>query len=258
MYSIFVDTHCHLDNPCFKDRRESIVENCIADKVKAIINPAITAANWNDVMGVSKTFATVKPALGLHPCFISEHTEDNLQQLNDLLTTNKQVIAIGEIGLDYYNSKENREQQLLYFIAQMELARNHDLPVIIHCRKAHEDMLNVVKKFQGCRGIIHAYSGSYEEAVKYLDLGYKLGFGGAAINPKAKKYRQLLRKIPPETIVLETDAPDMAPYFNSYPYNTPENLPRIAAELAAIAGIDTEELAEHCLKNSMFLLAESR
>lgn len=245
----FIDTHCHLDNPCFDPYRESIVKSCESKNIE-IINPAILHEDWQRILNISKKYKIIKPALGLHPLFAKQHKPEHLKKLEEI-TSISDICALGEIGLDFYNGRDEETIQTHFFTQQLEMAKDYQLPVLIHCRKAHDEMIDILEEINLPHGgIIHAFSGNIQQAEKYIRLGFMLGFGGISISPKAKKYHNILKQIPKQNLVLETDAPDMKPYFSDLKFNTPENLPRICKELAEILSISTDELSDICYKNS--------
>jgi TatD DNase family protein len=247
MRHYFTDTHCHLDFPVFDHDRELILERCLTNNINAIVVPGVTAEHWPRVLSLctkengNKEIASKlnanKPkllsALGLHPCFIEQHQGDDLQHLRQLCEMNN-LSAIGEIGLDYYLKTLDRDTQRYYFTRQLEIASEYHLPVLIHARKSHAEIIKLLKSFPEINGIIHAYSGSYEQAMEFLKLDFKLGFGGAFTYPGAKKLRSLTKKLPLGAWVLETDAPDMSPVLHHQQRNSPEYLSEIALAFFAL------------------------
>jgi len=146
----------------------------------------------------------------------------------------KELSAIGEIGLDYFVKQLDKSQQLFYFEQQLHLANKYSLPVIIHARKSHQDILQLLKKYVPTKGIIHAFNGSEVQAKQYIELGFKLGFGGAFTNPRARHLRQLVAELPLTSMVLETDAPDMLPFFDNLQRNSPENIIGIFKDFSSL------------------------
>jgi len=238
MIHYLTDTHCHLDFPVFEQDRKQILEHCRTENINAIVVPGVTAEHWPRVLSVCKTPYASKPdllpALGLHPCFLQQHHPDNLQQLYEQCKTGS-LSAIGEIGLDFYVKTLDRDKQRYYFTRQLEIACEYNLPVLIHARKSHAEVIKYLKSYPDINGIIHAYSGSYEQAREFLKLNFKLGFGGAFTYPGAKKLRSLVKKLPLDAWVLETDAPDMSPLKHHQQRNSPEYLTEIASEFFLLA-----------------------
>lgn len=225
-----IDSHCHLDFPVFDDDRSLILKNCQANKIDAIIVPGVCHKDWQHLLTVCHQQAMLFPALGLHPCFTEHHNNEDLDRL-DKLCASESLIAIGEIGLDFWIKDSDKDAQRHYFSEQLQIAAQYQLPVLIHARKSHDEVIKYLKhNALSSRGIIHAYSGSYEQAREYLKLGFKLGFGGAFTYPKATKLRSLLAKLPIDAWVLETDAPDMSPVKHHGERNSPQYLTEIVQE----------------------------
>lgn len=247
-----IDTHCHLDFSVFDADRQTILQACRDNHIDRIIIPGVCRKDWQKILylcsqKVSAQKTLLYPAVGLHPCFVEQHHLSDLHYLNQLCTElnvnnvvqdkalqNKALVAIGEIGLDFFSKKIDKKKQYYYFSEQLDIAVQHHLPVLIHARKSHNDVLNFLSKRPSIKGIIHAYSGSYEQAKEYLKQGFKLGFGGAFTYPQATKLRSLVAKLPLEAWVLETDAPDMSPVLHSGEKNSPQYLHEIAHEFAML------------------------
>jgi len=234
---MLIDTHCHLDFPLFDHDRELILNNCRKQDIGSIIVPGVCSRDWQTLLTLCRQYDLLYPALGLHPCFVQHHTDDDLSRLSQLCLNEApdvSLMAVGEIGLDYYilqkkaDASFSKEQQQYFFSEQLNIAEQHQLPVLIHARKSHEDVIRLLKEHPSLRGIIHAYSGSYEQAKEYIKLGFKLGFGGAFTYPNAMKLRSLVAKLPIDAWVFETDAPDMSPLEHHGERNSPQYLNEIA------------------------------
>ena len=244
------DSHCHLNFSDFDTDRSQVIENCTNVGISGICIPATQSADWNDLIRPQAP-AELRQyvALGLHPCFLREHKEHDIDLLDELLSQNhSHVVAVGETGLDFYEcaqSEQQRVQQQALFFQHVILSKKHQLPLIIHARKSHDQVLKILRQIKPeAGGIIHAYSGSEQQAKQYIDLGFKLGFGGGITYPRARKTRQLASSLPMDSIVLETDAPDMP--LNGFQglRNTPEQLPLVAKCLAQLRKISSIEVAE--------------
>ena len=244
-----IDTHCHLDVTDFDHDREQVLKNCRDKGISKIIVPAIEAKSWNKVLDLCKAEEGLYPALGLHPVFIQHHHSKNLIQLEQLLETSS-TVAIGEIGLDFYIKELDQQQQLELFEAQLVIAINHDLPVILHVRKAHDQVLKLLKKMKLKGGFCHAFNGSYQQAEQYLELGFKLGFGGTLTYENSTKIHRLAKTLPLDAIVLETDAPDMVVESHRGQRNSPEYILESLTALASIRNEDIETIAEQTTKNA--------
>ncbi len=251
-----LDTHCHLDFSIFDNERPAIIQACRDADIHRIIVPGVCRKNWQRILSLCEQETILYPALGLHPCFINEHDKSDLEQLNQLCSVNKSLIAIGEIGLDYFIKEADKKNQLFYFSEQLAIAAYYKLPVLIHARKSHNDILHALREYPSLRGIIHAYSGSYEQAKEYLKQGFKLGFGGAFTYPKATRLRSLLPRLPVEAWVLETDAPDMSPVNHQGEKNSPQYLPEIAREFALLYGakVDFSQIMRQLQHNTREIL----
>jgi TatD DNase family protein len=229
----FIDSHCHLDFPVFDDDRTLILETCKALNFTAILIPGVCRKDWQHLIELCQKNDLLVPAIGLHPCFINAHHTGDLDLLEQLCQS-EPIVALGEMGLDYFILKNKADDhnsakntQIFYFSQQLKIATQYQLPVLIHARKSHEQVIQQLKNNRSLCGIIHAYSGSYEQAKEYLKLGFKLGFGGAFTYPNATKLRSLIKRLPLDAWVLETDAPDMSPKKYHGQRNSPQYLPEI-------------------------------
>ncbi len=259
--SRLVDTHCHLDFSAFDADRPLILQHCRQKHIQNIVVPGVNAAGWPSLLSLCRQNSMLLPAVGLHPCFVHQHQADDLLLLERVCGTDSPV-AIGEIGLDFLSRRTaadnsdkmaiNKESQRHYFSAQLDIAGQYHLPVLIHALKAHFEVLAQLKQVRNVQGIIHAYSGSYEQAVEYLDLGFKLGFGGAYSYPRASRLRSLVSRLPLEGWVLETDAPDMSPKSHSGERNSPEYLPEIARAFISLydSYLSDKQIMEQLYKNT--------
>lgn len=248
-----IDTHCHIDFAEFDLDRDSVLENAAELGVNTLLVPAVSSASWGDTIKVCKAYANhhkinLLLALGLHPVFIDQHQPQHLSKLDELIKKHE-PIAVGEIGLDFYKKDTNRDKQLKYFVKQLIIAKRHDLPVVIHNRKAHDECISELTEHALSGGIIHAFNGSIQQAEKYIDLGFLLGFGGTLTYPRSRKIRNLATKLPLESLVLETDAPDMSVYNQPGKRNSPEYLPLILQELADLKQLEPQLVAAQCSQN---------
>ncbi len=249
-----IDTHTHLDFEMFDDDRAQVIARARNAGVERIVVLGVHAANWQRVWQLACDEPSVHAALGLHPVFLEEHQDAHVQQLRDWLERLRgepKLCAVGEIGLDYYIDTPDIERQQRLLEAQLALAADFSLPVLLHVRRAHAPMIATLKRYKLERsGVIHAFSGSWEEAREYLRLGFRLGLGGAGTWPQAQRMHRVLRQLPLEAIVLETDAPDIPPAGHAGERNSPELLPEICRRLADLKGIDAHALAAASYRNS--------
>lgn len=254
-----IDSHCHLDFPAFDHDRVAVIARSQALGVRKMIVAGISRQHWPRLWSTVQTNAGLYAAFGLHPYFLAEHHNQDLLALREYLTRyqdHPKLCAVGEIGLDFLLTDLDRQRQIDLFEQQLELAAEFNLPVIIHARRANAQVTACLKQAKLPRaGIIHAFSGSYEEAMEYIKLGFLLGFGGAATWPRATRLQGVLKRLPLEHIVLETDSPDMPPaWLATGQRNSPEQLPQICQQLAAVLGISSAELAAQTSKNVQRLL----
>lgn len=247
------DTHCHLDVADFDLDRDEVLEHCRTQGISKIIIPAIESKSWSRLLELCKSNKGLYPALGLHPVFIQQHQADDINKLEQLLERTSPV-AIGEIGLDFYikapDQKQYKEKQLELFEQQLLVAKNHDLPVILHVRKAHDQVLKLLTKIKVKGGFCHAFNGSMQQAEKYIELGFKLGFGGTLTYVNSTKIHKLAKELPLESIVLETDAPDMVVESHRGERNSPEYITESLAALAKIRNEDVSVIAEQTSINA--------
>ncbi|MGX9417008.1 TatD family hydrolase [Vibrio sp. WJH972] len=250
---VLFDTHCHFDFTPFNQDYEYHLQQCLSSGVESILIPAIGVSNWQSVGSLVNQFPEqLYFSLGFHPYFLEQRpSEADWQQLEQLLQhRDPHCVAIGECGLDWL-IEIDREIQLEIFQRQVDLAIQYQLPIILHSRKSHTDIIRLLKRsnfFHG--GIIHGFSGSLQQAKEWVALGFKIGVGGVITYPRAKKTRAAIQGLPIETLVLETDAPDMP--INGYQgeANHPKRLPLILRELADLKDMCEVELAEILMKNS--------
>lgn len=258
---MLIDTHCHLDFPQFAPDRQAIVASAAQRGVAAIVVPAITAAHLSRVLDCCLDPASqvsLYPALGLHPCFMEEHTATSLEVLKQKVQQwRNSLVAIGEIGLDFRQaSQEQQARQIALLEAQLKLAKEVSLPVLLHAVKAHDQVLKQLRKVGLSRGgIVHAFSGSEQQAQEYIKLGFKLGFGGAISYTRATKLRRLVSQLPLETFVLETDSPDMPLAAWRDQPNEPQRVADICEIIAQLRGVTAEEIASATGANARQLLA---
>ena len=248
-----IDSHCHLDFSEFDADREIILDHCKQLGVEKIVVPGVMANSWNRLITICQQSAMLYPALGLHPIFMADHQAEDLKKLTEYITLHK-LVAIGEIGLDFYIPEHDKADQISLLEQQLSIAREADLPVILHVRKAHDQTLLLLKKHTVKGGIIHAFSGSEQQAQHYIKLGFLFGVGGAITHKRATRLRHLFSTLPLSSLVLETDAPDMPLSNMSEQRNTPENIPTILDSLAEIRSESKKEIAEITTANCQRVL----
>ena len=243
------DTHAHMNDPAFDEDRESVFLSLKDKGVGNVMNVGCCLASSKDCIALAEKYPFVYASVGTHPDSADEVNEEVLEAYRQMAKHPK-VLAIGEIGLDYYYETIPREIQIKAFRMQMELARELNMPVIIHERNAHDDGMRVVKEFKDVTGVFHCYSGSAEMARQLVDLGWYIGFTGVLTFKNARKAVETAQRIPLERIVLETDCPFMAPEPFRGKRNDPGYVPYMAQKLAEIRGIDLEEVIAATTQNA--------
>lgn len=249
-----IDSHCHLDFADFDADRNAIISNCLASGLTDIILPAVTCERWPQLIQICQQSPILHYALGCHPMFMDQHPEDALSQL-DTAIQQYQPIAVGEIGLDYFLPGHNKQRQLALFSGQLKLAAKHQLPVILHVRKAHDEVLKLLRKIALKGGIVHAFSGSMQQAQQYRGLGFLVGIGGGLTYPRAQRLQGLFSELPLSQIALETDAPDMPFCGHQGERNSPEYIPLVAEKLAELRDESLAEIAAQTSANVRTLFA---
>ena len=240
-----IDTHAHILKEYYKNI-EDLVNELKEKNVLKVINCATSIENSNEVIELSKTTNNfLLPAIGIHPEVIKDF--DKINELEEIIKNNK-IVAIGEIGLDYYWNKENKEQQKELFNKLLDLAEKYKLPALIHTRDSIQDCFDILKK-RKIKGIIHCYSGSYEMAKEFIKLGYKLGIGGVLTFKNSKLY-EVIEKIDLKDIVLETDSPYLSPEPFRGKENNPYNVYYVAKKIAEIKNIDIDTVINETTKTA--------
>jgi len=231
-----IDTHCHLDVAEFAGDYHLVRRRAAAMGVAELIVPAVDRVGWPRLLEVCRQESGCHPALGLHPLYLQRHGPEDLEELSRRIETGE-VVALGEIGLDFWERPDEalRRRQLELFEAQLRIARRAGLPVLIHARKAHDQVLAAVRRLRFTSGgIVHAFSGSRQQAQGYVDLGFAIGVGGTITYQRANRVRAVVADLPLNTLVLETDAPDISPASHHNERNSPEFLPEIVSSLARL------------------------
>ena len=236
------DTHAHLDDRAFDEDREELLASLPGQGLELVMNPGCSLESSRNTVKLAAAYDYIYAAVGSHPDVADEVNEEVLEEYRTLCKLNPKVKAIGEIGLDYYYEDIPREVQLKAFRLQMELARELDIPVIVHERDAHEDGMKVVREFPDVKGVFHCYSGSAEMARQLVNEGWYIGFTGVLTFKNARKAVEVAAAIPLERIVLETDCPYMAPVPFRGKRNDPGKLCYMAQKLAEIRGVSVEEI----------------
>jgi len=247
---VLFDSHCHLDDPAFDGDRESVIRAARAAGVARFLLPGVGHWTWPRQLALAAREPGFHCALGLHPLFLERHRLEDLERLAEALD-HPRVVAVGEVGLDFYHKDADRTAQQALFEAQVRLARERGLPLVLHVRRAHDPVLATLRRLRFPHGgICHACNASLQQARQYLDLGFRLGFGGPLTYPGSRRIRALAAELPSEALCLETDAPDLPPVTHRGERNSPAHLPEILSALAELRGTSPETLAEITYANA--------
>lgn len=237
---MFTDSHSHVYKDYY-DNIDLVIDEAKQNGITRIITCGCSSEENSEVIDVINTYSTIFGALGIHPENVSSYKEIDIDFIKKNII-NKKVVAIGEIGLDYHYSKEEKEEQIKLLETQLSLAEEYDIPVIIHSRDATLDTLTSLKKYK-CRGVIHSYSGSLETAQEYIKMGYLLGVNGV-ITFKNANIKDVIKELPLTSIILETDSPYLTPVPFRGEKNSPKNVLYVAKFVADLKNISLEELSK--------------
>jgi len=248
----FIDTHCHFDFPPFTGAEAESLHLAQQSGVRDIIVPAVTADRFHGILSLAKKFPQLYAALGLHPLYIAQHTDDDLALLDTLLSQrDPRVVAVGEIGLDLFMETPMFEQQQRLLKAQFALAKRETLPVILHSRRSHEQLAAMLRQAKlPATGVVHGFAGSLSQAQAFIRLGFAIGVGGTISYARAQKTRQVMAQLPLSSLLLETDAPDMPLQgFQGQP-NRPERAAAVFDVLCELRPESPEDIAAALLANT--------
>ncbi|MFZ6748062.1 TatD family hydrolase [Undibacterium sp. Ren11W] len=259
---MWIDSHCHLDAAEFSGQSLVLAQQAASAGVSAIVIPAVHPSNFSIVAELAQQATTCFYTLGIHPMYVPDAHEDDLQALRKNIQTLISMpelasgfVGIGEIGLDFFvpalTQSPLKEKQEFFFTEQLKIARDFDLPILMHVRRSQDIILKHCRRIRVAGGIAHAFNGSEQQAQAFIGLGFKLGFGGAMTYPRALQIRRLAVSLPLDAIVLETDAPDIAPHWLAHGINSPVELPRIGAVLAELRGVSPVLVAAQTSANVM-------
>jgi TatD DNase family protein len=251
---VLVDSHSHFDAAEFDADRAQAHARALAAGVSRQIVPAVDAAGWPKLKAVCAEFPGLFPAYGLHPMYLESHRPEHVRELRDWIERERPV-AVGECGLDFFVEGLDAETQVFYFEGQLQLAREFDLPVVVHARRAVDAVIASIRKINGLRGVVHSFSGSAEQAAQLYKLGFLLGIGGPVTYERANRLRSLVATMPLEQLLLETDAPDQPGSAHRGERNEPAYLPEVLDVIAGLRGVKREELAAATTANAERLFA---
>jgi TatD DNase family protein len=251
---VIVDSHCHLDDPEFDRDRDAVVARARAAGVTSQVVPAIDRGTWEKTRDACAVAPGLHPAYGLHPLLLAKHREEHLVDLAEWIER-EQPKAVGECGLDYFVEGLDADTQRFYFRRQLEIARDFDLPVIVHARRAFEEAIAELRKLPGLRGVVHSWAGSEEQARQLFAMGFCLGLGGPVTYERAKRIRRVAVEMPLEFLLLETDAPDQPDSGRRGERNEPAHLTTVLDCIARLRGVDPEVIANATTYNARRLFA---
>lgn len=250
-----IDSHAHLDEERFDEDRDELIKSLKENAISYVINPSSDMETSRRVVKLSNRYDNIFAAVGIHPHDAEGFKEEDLDELREL-SKDERVVAIGEIGLDYYYDNSPREIQKEVFKKQLELAYELDLPVIIHTRDAMGDTYDILKEFEGrVRGVMHCYTGSIEMAEKFMKLGFYISIAGPVTFKNAVNVREMAKQIPLERLLIETDSPYLAPVPNRGKRNDPTNVRYVADMLANLKEIQIDKIIEHSRENTVKLFS---
>jgi TatD DNase family protein len=243
------DSHCHLDAPEFDPDRPGVIARARAAGVRRQLVPAVDRAGWEKLRDLCAADPGLRPAYGLHPMFLDRHRPSHLDDLAQWLADERPA-AVGECGLDHFVAGLDPDAQRGYFLRQLELAREFDLPVVLHARRAVDEVIAALRRIGGLRGVVHSWSGSEEQARQLFGLGFHLGIGGPVTFERAQRLRRTVASMPIEWLLLETDAPDQPGAGHRGERNEPGYLPEVLAVVAGLRGMAPEALAAATTANA--------
>lgn len=244
---MFIDTHCHLSKNDYENIEE-VINEAKKENVQKLIISGCDKEGIEESIKIANEYDNVYLSLGYHPSEANKITDKDIEELKQLIKENKKVVALGEIGLDYYWEKENKEKQIDMFKKMLSISKELNMPIVIHSREAFQDTYDVLKESKQT-GVIHCFSGNIENAKMYIDLGFTLGIGGV-VTFKNTKLKEVIKEISIDNIILETDSPYLAPTPHRGEQNSPKYIPLIAEEISKIKDMSLEEVMEKTTKNA--------
>ena len=263
-----LDTHCHLDASEFDLDREAVIDRAVATGVAGVLIPAVQVKDFDSVKKLAHHAANKLPAtcytLGIHPMYTPQAKKQDisiLKQAIEVALGDPRFVGVGEIGLDYFVPELDEKVQAYYFEEQLNLAEQFNLPVILHVRRSQDAIIKALRAKKILGGIAHAFNGSFQQAENFIKLNFVMGFGGAMTHPRALQIRRLAKDLPVDSLVLETDAPDIPPVWLSsedQSRNDPGELPQISSELAEIRGTLVSQTQHICTQNTLRVIPRWR
>jgi TatD DNase family protein len=243
------DSHAHIDDASFDVDRDAMFTRAADAGVRHIVVPAIDRASWSRIASICANHPQAYPAYGLHPIYLDQHQPEHLDALVTQLKSH-QAVAVGEIGLDYFLPELDLERQREYFQKQLRIAREFDLPVIVHARRAMDEVTSTMRRMGGLRGVVHSFSGSVQQAQQLWDMGFHIGIGGPVTHERAQRLRHIVATMPIERLLLETDAPDQPDAKHRGERNEPVRLTDVLSVVAMLRGESEAAVAEATTANA--------
>lgn len=255
---MFFESHAHYDDEAFNEDRDELLSSLFQNDVNYIVNASSNISSSQDSINLSNKYPNLYASVGVHPIDVDEMSESDIDVLRNMCKENSKVVAIGEIGLDYHYNRQNNETQKYWFERQLQLAKENNLPVIIHSREASQECFDIIKKAnlpQKKSGVIHCYSGSAEMALEYIEMGFYIGVGGVITFNNARKLIEVVETIPLNKILIETDSPYLSPVPNRGKRNNSHNLIYIAEKIGQIKQISVNKVSKVTSENACTLFS---
>lgn len=246
------DSHAHLDDSSFDHDRSDVMRRARQAGVSRIVVPAIHRASWEGIERLCAEYPAALPAYGMHPLFLDHHREEHVDQLATWLAEHP-AVAVGEIGLDYFVEELDRGRQQMYFERQLRVARDFDLPVIVHARRAVDEVTATLRRIGGLRGVVHSFAGSEQQAEQLWRLGFLIGIGGPVTYERAQRLRRIVASMPIEHLLLETDTPDQPGASHRGQRNEPARLVDVLHVIAELRGSSAQDIASATTANARTL-----
>jgi len=244
------DTHCHINDTSYDVDRQAMLQRAFDAGVEVMMCPGTDILTSAEAVAMSRQYTQVYAAVGIHPEDAASADSESFTQIRKWLATEKKIVAIGEVGLDYHWPEPSHEVQQKVFIEQVKLASEYNIPIDIHDREAHGDTMNILRQYgKGLQGVFHCYSGSLEMAQELLKMGFYIGFTGTMVFPKSQKLKRIASEIPLDRILIETDCPYLTPPPFRGRRNEPAYVKYVAAELARLRGMEVEEIQKITFEN---------
>lgn len=255
------DTHCHVNDEAYTEDRDAMLQRAIAAGVQYMMCPGTDIRTSAEAVSLSRQYTQIYAAVGIHPEDAASATPQGFDQLRQWLQTEKKVVAVGEVGLDYHWPEPSHEIQQAVFIEQVKMAVELNLPIDIHDREAHGDTMDILRKYgKGIRGVFHCYSGSLEMAQELIKMGFYIGFTGTMVFPKSTKLKRIVQELPMDRILIETDCPYLTPPPYRGRRNEPSYVQYVAGEIARLRDMDLADVQRITLENGrkIFRITEMR